>query len=140
MSSRSFYLVFSWLLWPKYCDGILFFDNGGISCKIIDIFYFIQSVKSLGLKKIPRKKKVILHGAFKLSNQNDITFFLDFQNSMNHISSSCDNLILLGICNMITNKKQLINFLQISSIESLSSKLGGTFFIWAYQMNWFNLI
>lgn len=71
------------------------------------------------------KTKVIAHGAHKPPT----TFPTELQNSIKCISSSCDILNYIGICNMITNGKDLIDSLRLSSIESFLSELIGTVFI-----------
>lgn len=49
--------------------------------------------------------------------------------SMNHIFSSCGNLINLGIRNMKANSNELIDSLQVSLVELFLSELRGTVFI-----------
>ena len=74
--------------------------NEDIPCKTINTFNFPNSLQVLPLEINLRNKKILVIGCYKSPSLNDEYFLVQLHGAVSFYSTTYDNFLLLGDCNI----------------------------------------
>ena len=74
--------------------------NEDIPCKTINSFNFPNSLQVLPLEINLRNKKILAIGCYKSPSLNDEYFLVQLHGAVSFYSTTYDNFLLLGDCNI----------------------------------------
>ena len=103
----------------KTGGGIILYVNEGIPGKLINCQEFKEGSKIISFEFIVSNKKWLLLVNYKPPSQTELSFINEIKLSLNFITSSYENFLLLRDFNLFPENQNLKNLLNCFDLESL---------------------
>ena len=94
----------------QHGEGLIFYMNKDIPCKIINTYNFPNSFEVLPLEINLRNKKILVIGCYKPLSLNVECFLDQLHDALSFYSTTYDNFLLLGDFNISRNDERLKEF------------------------------
>ena len=105
----------------KNGGGLILYVNEGIPGKLINWSEFKEGSKVIVFEFIVSNKKWLLLGNYKPPSQTELSFINEIKLSLNFITSSYENFLLLRDFNLFSENQNLKNLLNCFNLESLTT-------------------